>query len=378
MGIWERPPAGFLDALAKEFGFEPPREHGYDAVSAVQAMLAGRAKVFFGMGGNFVSAMSDTLVVEEAMRGAALTVHVSTKLNRSHVAHGADALILPALGRSERDRTGGRDRRVTVEDSMSAVHASRGPLKPASEHLKSEVDIVCSMAEATLADRSDATAAIPWDTFRLDYGEIRRRIARVVPGCEGFDEKVNQPGGFVLPHPPRDSRTFPTPAGLAVFTATPLSVLEIPEGHLLLQTFRSHDQFNTTIYDLNDRYRGITGGRRVVFVSPADIERLGFTDGSLVDIISEWEDGSTRSVPNFRIVAYEQPEGCAAAYYPETNPLVPLAHTADGSNQPAFKSIVVKLRPASDPARFTSSDAGTFVRGAGGDGSNRVEEDDLR
>jgi formate dehydrogenase major subunit len=361
MGIWERPPARFLDAIEAEFGFDPPREHGYDAVAATTALLEGRAKVFFGMGGNFVSAMPDTLVVEQAMAKAALTVHVSTKLNRSHLAHGAEALILPALGRSERDRTGGREQRVTVEDSMSSVHASRGPLKPASPHLKSEVDIVCSMAEATLAGRSDATGALPWGEFRSDYSAIRRRIARVVPGAEGFDELVDRPGGFVLPHPPRDSRTFPNAAGKAVFTTTPLSVIRVPEGRLLLQTFRSHDQFNTTIYDLNDRYRGIKGGRRVVFVNPEDIEALGFVDGQIVDIVSEWEDGSTRSVPSFRIVSYDQPRGCAAAYYPEANPLVPLQHTADGSNQPAYKSVVIRLLPAADPDAFVTSDAGTVA-----------------
>ena len=201
------------------------------------------------------------------MRRADLTVHVSTKLNRSHVVTGREALILPALGRSEKDRTGGREQRVTVEDSMSAVHASKGPLKPASPHLKSEVDIVCSLAEATLGDRHD----IPWADFRADYTAIRRRIANVVPGCAAYDEKVDQPGGFVLPHPPRDSRTFHTEHDLALFSVSPLDILEVPEGRLLLQTLRSHDQFNTTIYGLDDRYRGIKGGRRVVFVHPDDI-----------------------------------------------------------------------------------------------------------
>ena len=217
MGIWERPPAHFLDALQQEFGFDPPREHGFDTVQAIEALRDGKAKVFIGMGGNFVSAAPDTEVTEQAMRNADLTVHVSTKLNRSHVVTGREALILPALGRSEKDLTGGRVQRVTVEDSMSAVHASHGPLKPASPHLKSEVDIVCSLALATLGDRY----GIPWDAFRSDYTEIRHRIARVVPGCAAYDEKVSQPGGFVLPHPPRDSRTFKTEAGKAMFTDQP-------------------------------------------------------------------------------------------------------------------------------------------------------------
>ena len=229
MGIWERVPDHFLDSLRDEFGFEPPREHGLDSVASIKALRDGDAKVFVGLGGNFVSAAPDTSVTEEAMRAAALTVHVSTKLNRSHVVHGREALILPALGRSERDLTGGRVQRVTVEDSMSSVHASHGPLTPASPDLRSEVDIVCSLAEATLAG-VEATAGIPWDRFRADYAEIRHSIARVVPGCAAYDEKAGRPGGFVLPHPPRDSREFPTDAGRAVFTVSPMEVLQVPAG----------------------------------------------------------------------------------------------------------------------------------------------------
>jgi formate dehydrogenase major subunit len=273
------------------------------------------------------------------LRQAELTVHVSTKPNRSHVVHGREALILPALGRSEKDLTGGQPQRVTVEDSVCAVHASQGPLPPASSHLRSEVDIVCSMALATLGDRH----SIAWAAFRDDYTEIRRRIARVVPGCAGYDEKVDQPGGFVLPHPPRDTRTFPTEKDLAIFTVSPTEVLHVPEGRLLLQTMRSHDQFNTTIYGLDDRYRGIKNGRRVVFVNPDDIVGLGLEEGQIVDIVSEWEDGSERRAPRFRVVSYDTPRGCTGAYYPETNALVPLDSKAEGSNQPAFKSVTVRL-----------------------------------
>jgi formate dehydrogenase major subunit len=339
MGIWERPKPAFLDALRDEFGFEPPREPGFDTVDAVKALADGRAKVFFAMGGNFVSAVSDTDVTEQAMRNAELTVHVSTKLNRSHVVHGRTALILPALGRSEKDRTGGREQRVTVEDSMSAVHASKGPLDPASDQLRSEVDIVCSLALATLGGEH----GIPWGVFRSDYGTIRQRIARVVPGCASYDEKVEQPGGFTLPHPPRDTRTFPTETGKAIFTASPIEVVEVPVGHLLLQTLRSHDQFNTTIYGLDDRYRGVKNGRRVVFVHPDDIAHLGWKDGDHVDLVSIWRDGSERAATGFRIVPYDQPRGCAAAYYPETNPLVPLDSKAEGSNTPTSKSVVIRL-----------------------------------
>jgi formate dehydrogenase major subunit len=342
MGIWERPPEHFLDSLRDEFGFEPPRKHGLDSVSAVKAFRDGDAKVFFGLGGNFVSAMSDTTVTEAALRKADLTVQVSTKPNRSHVVHGREALILPPLGRSEKDLTGGRPQRVTVEDSLCSVHSSKGPLEPASDQLRSEVDIVCSMAIATLGDRH----GIPWAELRDDYTEIRRRIARVVPGCASYDEKVDQPGGFVLPHPPRDTRTFPTDKNKAIFTVSPTEVLQVPEGRLLLQTMRSHDQFNTVIYGLDDRYRGIKGGRRVVLVNQLDIESLGLREGQYVDIVSEWEDGSERMAERFRVVTYDTPRGCAGAYYPETNSLVALDSKAVGSNQPAYKSIVVRLVPS--------------------------------
>jgi molybdopterin-dependent oxidoreductase alpha subunit len=336
MGIWEKMPDAFLDALRDEFGFEPPRHHGHDTVDAIKALRDGRARVFLGMGGNFTAAAPDTEVTEAAMRAAQLTVHVSTKLNRSHVVPGETALILPTLGRSERDHTGGRDQKVTVEDSMSAVHASRGPLKPPSEDLRSEVDIICSLGKALGINH------IPWADFRADYGEIRRAIGRVVPGAEDFDARATSRRGFVLPHPPRDSRTFPTKGGKAVFSTSPIDVLQVPEGRLILQTIRSHDQFNTTIYGLDDRYRGIHGGRRVVFVNPEDIRDLGFGDGQIVDLVSEWHDGDRRA-EKFRIVSYDQPRGCAAAYYPETNPLVPLDSTALGSNCPTSKSIIIRL-----------------------------------
>ena len=369
MGIWERVPGHFLDRIQAEFGFDPPREDGYDSVAAIKALRDGDAKVFIGLGGNFVSAAPDTSVTEEALRVAELTVHVSTKLNRSHVVHGREALILPVLGRSEKDLTGGKVQKVTVEDSMSSVHTSHGPLKPASKHLRSEVDIICTLAQATLPEGR----GIPWDDFRADYSAIRRSISRVVPSCSAYDEKSAQPGGFVLAHPPRDTRTFPTKRDRAIFTVSPLEVLQVPEGRLVLQTIRSHDQFNTTIYGLSDRYRGIEGGRRVVFLHVDDIAALGFAEGDYVDIVSEWKDGSERQVPHFRVVAYDQPRGCAAAYYPETNPLVPLEHTAEGSNQPAYKSVIVRLEPASgDRSGVTqASDANTFTPAGRGDERKR-------
>ena len=361
MGIWERVPGHFLDALRDEFGFEPPREHGLDTVGSIQALREGKIRVFVGMGGNFVGAAPDTAATEAAMRNAALSVHVSTKLNRSHVVHGEEALILPALGRSEKDLTGGRVQRVTVEDSMSAVHASHGPLDPPSEHLRSEVDIVCSLALATLGEDSP----VPWAAFRDDYTEIRRRIARVVPGCASYQEKVDQPGGFVLPHPPRDHRIFETPSGRAVLTSTPLEVLDVPRGRFLLQTMRSHDQFNTTIYGLDDRYRGVKGGRRVVFVNPEDVRDLGYAEGDVIDLVSEWRDGVERKARSFRVVSYDQPRGCVATYFPEANALVPLDSTAEKSNQPVYKSVVVRLERPAGPDQSTVPSHGSPDQGSG-------------
>ncbi|MFI0230553.1 FdhF/YdeP family oxidoreductase [Streptomyces sp. NPDC017086] len=347
MGIFERPAPAFLDALEKEFGFAPPREHGFDVVRAIRALRDGAAKVFFAMGGNFVSASPDTEVTEAAMRRARLTVHVSTKLNRSHVVTGARALILPTLGRTERDVQAGGEQFVTVEDSMGMVHASRGRLAPASPRLRSEPAIVCGLARRVLGERS----VVPWEEFARDYGAIRDRIARVIPGFEDFNARVARPGGFALPHAPRDERRFPTATGKANFTAAPVEYPALPEGRLLLQTLRSHDQYNTTIYGLDDRYRGITGGRRVVLVHPEDARSLGLAEGAYVDLVSEWRDGVERRAPGFRVVLYPTARGCAAAYYPETNVLVPLDATADTSNTPASKSVVVRLEAHTDGAR---------------------------
>ncbi|ATW47982.1 FdhF/YdeP family oxidoreductase [Streptomyces peucetius] len=339
MGIFERPSAAFLDALGKEFGFAPPRHHGLDVVRSIEALRDGKAKVFFAMGGNFVSASPDTAVTEAAMRRARLTVHVSTKLNRSHAVTGRRALILPTLGRTDKDVQAGGRQVVTVEDSMGMVHASRGNLPPASPHLLSEPAIVARMARAVLGPASTT----PWEEFEKDYGTIRDRIARVVPGFEDFNARIARPGGFTLPHAPRDERRFPTATGKANFTAAPVEYPEIPQGRLLLQTLRSHDQYNTTIYGLDDRYRGIKGGRRIVLVNPEDARELGLADGSCTDLVGEWKDGVERRAPGFRVVHYPTARGCAAAYYPETNVLVPLDSTADTSNTPASKSVIVRL-----------------------------------
>ncbi|OBB15180.1 hypothetical protein A5761_13735 [Mycolicibacterium setense] len=341
MGIWEKMPERFLDALDAKFGIVSPRQHGYDTVDAIRAMRDGRASVFIGMGGNFVSATPDTEVTEAALRSCALTVQISTKLNRSHLVHGRTALILPTLGRTDRDIVNGHKQQVSVEDSMSMVHLSRGSLHPPSDQLRSEVAIVCELARTLLGPDHP----VPWESFAADYDRIRDAIAAVVPGCENYNTRVRQPDGFQLPHPPRDSREFPTMTGKANFAVNALEWVPVPEGRLVLQTLRSHDQYNTTIYGLDDRYRGVKGGRRVVFVNPADIAALGFTEGERVDLVSEFE-GQERRAKDFLIVPYSTPAGNAAAYYPETNPLVPLDHTAKRSNTPVSKAVVIRLERA--------------------------------
>lgn len=342
MGVWEQMPQSFLDALGREFGFTPPAHHGLDAVNSIRAMREGRAKVFLGVAGNFVRATPDSEVTEAAVRRCRLTAHVSTKLNRSHTVCGDTALILPTLGRSDRDVQGGVEQFVTVEDSMSEVHASRGKLPPASPHLLSEVAIVARLARATLGDEP----AIPWEEFEADYGTVRDRISRVVPGFEDFNARVAVPGGFTLPNPVNQG-VFPTPSGKAVFTRNDFSMPDVPKGHLLLQTLRSHDQWNTIWYAPNDRYRGIHDARRVVMVNPEDLAELGIADRGLVDLVSVWHDGRERRAKGFRVVAYPASRGSAVAYYPETNVLVPLDSVADISNCPTSKGVLVRLEPAS-------------------------------
>jgi molybdopterin-dependent oxidoreductase alpha subunit len=336
MGIWERMSDKFLDALRAEFGFEPPREHGFDTVDSIRAMRDGQVDVFFAVGGNFVAATPDSELTAASMANCKLTVHVATKLNRSHLHHGREALLLPCLGRTERDVQAGGEQFVTVEDSMSMVHSSRGRLAPGSPELRSEVAIICGLGEALFG--SD----LGWPQMRDDYRVIRKHIEHVVPGFHAFEERVAHPGGFILPSGPRDSRTFATAVGKARFTVNVPDTVDVPAGHLLLTTVRSHDQFNTTVYGLDDRYRGISGGRRVVFVSDADLRELGLADGDTVDLVSVWRDGERRA-KTFRVVAYDTPRGCAATYFPEANVLVPLDSTAEVSNTPTSKSIVIRL-----------------------------------
>ena len=345
VGIWERPRPEFLDRLGAVFGFTPPRHHGVDTVGAIRAMHAGQSKVFFALGGNFLQATPDTEYVATALRRCRLTVHVSIKPNRAHLVTGERALILPCLGRSERDvqRTG--EQFVSTENSMGIVQASRGVLPPASSELLSEPAIVARLARATLGDRGP----VAWEELAGDYDRIRDAIERVIPGFERYNERMRVPGGFHLPNAARD-RVFRTATAKARFTVHPLPTRALAPGELVLTTVRAHDQFNTTIYAPNDRYRGVRGGRRVIFLHPDDIRERNLAAEVAVDITSH-HGGETRCARNFRVVPYDVPRGCAAAYFPEANVLVPHDHVAAGSNTPASKAIVITVRRAASAVR---------------------------
>jgi molybdopterin-dependent oxidoreductase alpha subunit len=344
MGIWERPAAEFLDQLGVEFSFEPPRKHGLDTVKAIQAMHDGEARVFFALGGNFLSATPDTEYTAAALRRCRLTVQVSTKLNRSHLITGEQALILPCLGRTEIDLQAAGAQFVTTENSMAVVQSSRGFLPPASPHLLSEAAIVAKLARATLMDRT----TVAWEDLVADYDRIREHIARVIPGFDDYNRRAQQPGGFYLPNSVRE-RVFKTASGRAAFTVHDLPTHDLRPGQLLMMTIRSHDQFNTTIYGLDDRYRGIYHGRRVVLLNKDDIRTAGLQEGQIVDLVSHFK-GEERVARHFVVVPYNIPRRSAATYFPEANVLVPVRSVADKSNTPASKSVVITVKPSADGA----------------------------
>jgi len=337
VGIWERPTKKLLDSLQKNFGFDPPRQHGYDVVNAIKAMYEGQAKLFFAMGGNFLSATPDTLYTAEALRRCRLTVHVSTKLNRSHLVHGEEAIILPCLARSDKDTINGEDQFVSCENSMGVVQSSKGVLKPISNHLLSEPVIVCRLAKATLGQRS----TVDWDKYLKSYDAIRDDIERTIPGFEDYNKRVRQPGGFYLPNAPREGK-FTTSTQKAQFSVVYPEKITLASGELMMMTIRSHDQFNTTIYGMNDRYRGIYDERRVIFLNEEDMRTQGLQKGDVVDLSSHY-NGIERAAHTFVVVPYSIPKGCAATYYPETNVLVPIENTAAKSNTPVSKLVVIRL-----------------------------------
>lgn len=345
MGIYEKPGKAFLDNLEKVFGFAPPRAHGWDVVESIKAMHSGLARVFIAMGGNFLSATPDTLFTAAALRRCALTVHISTKLNRSHLVHGREALILPTLGRSDQDRLHGEIQFVSCENSMGVVQASRGNLSPISNQLLSEPTIVQCMAKATLGNRS----VVDWDRFGQHYDHIRDAIEKTIPGFSQYNARVRIPGGFYLPNANREGR-FNTEGGKARFQVSELSFPRIGPDEYLMMTIRSHDQFNTTIYGLDDRYRGVFHERRVVFMNPTDLKKEGWQPGDVVDLFNH-TGGTQRVARKFILVAYPIPERCLATYFPETNVLVPIESVAERSNTPVSKAVIVTLhKSASESA----------------------------
>lgn len=336
VGIWERPSEEFLQKLDDACGIVSPREHGVDVVEAIDKMRAGDVDLFFCMGGNFISATPDTLATAEAINRVKLTVQVSTKLNRSHLVTGETALILPCLGRTELDIQHSGKQFVTVENSMGIVHTSKGNLKPVSKYLRSEPWIVASIANASLDDTRD------WMDLVNNYDNIRSLMSKALSGFEDYNDRVRNPHGFALPNPPRDTRSFSTPDKKAHFIAHDLPDVSVPDGKYVMMTIRSHDQYNTTIYDLHDRYRGIHGNRRVILMNATDMVERGWKTRRIVDIVSHF-NGEERRSDGWQVIAYDIPKGNIATYFPEANVLVPLHSTADKSNTPTSKWIICSL-----------------------------------
>ena len=336
VGIWERPSEEFLQKLDDACGIVSPREHGVDVVEAIDKMGAGDVDLFFCMGGNFISATPDTLATAEAINRVKLTVQVSTKLNRSHLVTGETALILPCLGRTELDIQHSGTQFVTVENSMGIVHTSKGNLKPASKYLRSEPWIVASIANASLDDTRD------WMELVNNYDNVRSLMSKALSGFEDYNDRVRNPHGFALPNPPRDTRSFSTPDKKAHFIAHDLPDVSVPDGKYVMMTIRSHDQYNTTIYDLHDRYRGIHGNRRVILMNATDMVKRGWKTRRIVDIVSHF-NGEERRSDGWQVIAYDIPKGNIATYFPEANVLVPLHSTADKSNTPTSKWIICRL-----------------------------------
>ena len=338
MGIWERPKASFLDSLEKEFNFKAPKKHGFDVVEAIEAMHQKKAKVFFGMGGNFISATPDTTFTAEALRKCDLTVQVSTKLNRSHLITGKRAIILPCLGRTEKDFQSSGEQFVSVENSMGVVHQSKGTLQPSSKELLSEVAIVAGVANATL--RKSTTN---WSELISNYDLIRTKIEATIPGFKNYNKRVRIKGGFYLPNNARESDFTPTKTGKANFSVNKPSEIELEKHQFMMMTIRTHDQYNTTIYGLNDRYRSVLNERRIIFMNENDMKLLHLNKLDVVDLTSHFKN-EKREAKGFLAVPYNIPKQCTATYFPEANVLVPLKSKADISNTPASKTVIITIK----------------------------------
>jgi len=341
MGIWEKPKASFLDNLEKEFKFKTPRKHGYDVVKAIEAMHQKKVKVFVGMGGNFISATPDTRYTSEAIRNCNLTVQVSTKLNRSHLITGKRAIILPCLGRTEKDFQANGAQFISVENSMGVVHQSKGIIAPCSKKLLSEPAIVAGIANATLK-----TTTTNWTQLITNYDLIRNKIEAVIPGFENYNYRIRTKGGFYLPNNARENNFTPTKTGKANFSINKPSEIELEKSQFLMMTIRTHDQYNTTIYGLNDRYRGVLNERRVVFMNEDDMNFLSLKKLDIVDLSSHFNN-EVRKAEKFLVIPYDIPKQCAATYFPEANVLVPLKSKADISNTPASKTVIITIQKRS-------------------------------
>ncbi|GAA4945536.1 FdhF/YdeP family oxidoreductase [Algibacter agarivorans] len=337
VGIWESAPQAFLDKIEDKYGFKPTNKHGYSVIDAIKAMHEKKAKVFFGLGGNFISAVPDTAYSARALANCNLTVHVSTKLNRSHVVTGKEALILPCLGRTEKDYQKSGVQVQSVENSMGVVSATKGVLEPCSSDLLSEVAVVCGVAHATLKERSK----INWLEYKDDYKLVRDDIAEVVDGFKDYNKKLKQPAGFYLPNGARN-RQFKTKTGKANFSINKLPKWKLKKDELIMMTIRSHDQFNTTIYGLDDRYRGVFNERRIIFMNRDDMKARRLEEQQVVNLKSEYK-GFIREANNFKVVGYDIPKNCCATYFPETNVLVPLDSFAHTAKTPASKSVIIRI-----------------------------------
>ena len=340
VGINHNPTSEFIDSLRREFGIQNLQTRGLDSVEAVRSMLQREARVFLSMGGNFISAMSDTNATSEAIRNCSLTVQISTKPNRSHLITGKIGIILPCLGRTERDNSGYSEQFVTVENSMGVVQKSIGSRPPANNNLRSEVSIVSGIAMAI--EEKIGFSEIKWKELAADYDLIRDSIERVIPGFDSYNERCRENGGFYLPNPPRDSRIFPTKTGLANFISNDLVSISPNDGEFLMMTIRSHDQYNTTVYTDNDRYRGIYSGRRVVLMNKSDMEENSWEEFDEVSITSKFDKKMVTS-DRWRVLEYDIPRGTVATYFPEANVLIPLNSVADKSNTPTSKSVIVNI-----------------------------------